>query len=365
VPEVRILHTADIHLDSPGSALGLDAVRARARRDELRQTLARIVELARQRQVQLLLIAGDLWEDRYVTRETVASAAELFASLTPARVLIQPGKADPVTDTSYYTVYPWPANVHIFRGNWERLDLEEWGVTVWGAGEWPQPETDAKEGRGRRGEENDRLQIALLHGKAQAADLAKLGFDYVALGGQHQPTVVLHQGTRPVAQYAGSPEPHDWSETGARGVLVGTIGKRTLKFQLETVSQRQAVVRHLDLTGAGSVDDVIEALLEVDSPLERRKNLWRITLGGLISPSLALDLPLLADRLAGEFFFLKLADQTIPDYEFERISLEKTARGHFVRHLLAMQKKASGAVEERIRRALTLGMRAFERGAGR
>ena len=53
---MRILHAADLHLDSAFAALG--AEKARQRRRESREVLTALAELARQEQVDLVLLAG-------------------------------------------------------------------------------------------------------------------------------------------------------------------------------------------------------------------------------------------------------------------------------------------------------------------
>ena len=55
---LKILHTADLHLDSAFEAL--PAGKAQLRRTEQRELLARLATLAREEQVQLILLAGDL-----------------------------------------------------------------------------------------------------------------------------------------------------------------------------------------------------------------------------------------------------------------------------------------------------------------
>lgn len=54
---IKMIHAADLHMDSAFDALG---ARAAQRREEQRELLGDIVKLARERQVDLLLLAGDL-----------------------------------------------------------------------------------------------------------------------------------------------------------------------------------------------------------------------------------------------------------------------------------------------------------------
>ena len=69
---MKLLHTGDLHLDSAFCAYGQrDAEAQRARSREL---LARIFELADDRACDMILIAGDLFDSRFVAPES----AELF-----------------------------------------------------------------------------------------------------------------------------------------------------------------------------------------------------------------------------------------------------------------------------------------------
>ena len=54
---LKILHTGDIHLDSPFS--GLDARRSEIRRAELRSTFSSLMTYVRDNSIDLLLITGD------------------------------------------------------------------------------------------------------------------------------------------------------------------------------------------------------------------------------------------------------------------------------------------------------------------
>ena len=56
--KLRILHSADLHLDSPFE--GLSAGKAAIRRGEQRELLSALAALARREQADLVLLAGDL-----------------------------------------------------------------------------------------------------------------------------------------------------------------------------------------------------------------------------------------------------------------------------------------------------------------
>ena len=71
---MKILHCADLHLDSPFS--GLDARTGESRREEQRELFRSLVCLVRNRRVDLLLIAGDLFDSGYTSAKTVKFVAD-------------------------------------------------------------------------------------------------------------------------------------------------------------------------------------------------------------------------------------------------------------------------------------------------
>ena len=57
--KLKLLHAADIHLDSPFS--GLDSRSAEARRNELRSAFTSMMTYARKADTDLVLLSGDLF----------------------------------------------------------------------------------------------------------------------------------------------------------------------------------------------------------------------------------------------------------------------------------------------------------------
>ena len=88
---VKIIHGADFHLDSPFS--GLSPERAAQRRAEQRELLDRLAQLARERQADLVLLAGDLLDSGRVFRETAQALARSLGAI-PCPVFIAPGNHD-------------------------------------------------------------------------------------------------------------------------------------------------------------------------------------------------------------------------------------------------------------------------------
>ena len=76
---MRILHFADVHLDRPFTGLTPD--RAKDRRHDLFEAFRRCLALAREREVDLVTIGGDLWEEEHVRADTCNSVAHELGQL--------------------------------------------------------------------------------------------------------------------------------------------------------------------------------------------------------------------------------------------------------------------------------------------
>ena len=66
--EIKILHAADLHLDSPFE--GLSAGKASIRRAEQRELLGRIADICREERPDLVLLSGDLLDSEHTYFET-------------------------------------------------------------------------------------------------------------------------------------------------------------------------------------------------------------------------------------------------------------------------------------------------------
>ncbi|MDB4894897.1 MAG: hypothetical protein JWN15_1159 [Firmicutes bacterium] len=365
MPEVKLLHMADMHLEWPFAGMGVDGARGRLRREELKAVFAGIIDLALREQVQVLLLAGDLFEHAHATRGVIKFIDQQFRRIPGTRVFISPGNHDPLLPNSYYQSYPWAPNVHIFGPEAERVDLPDLPVSVYG---WGFDAWEVRECRvaGLRAQDPSRINLVVVHGGDEAyhpfrpADLAALGADYIALGHIHKEGPVLEQGGRVIARYSGSPEALSFGEPGEHGVYLGSVAKDGARLAFVPTGQRRYVTAAVDVTGAESLEELAEHICRIDGLDARRQHCYRLTLTGAVAPGLRVDLPVLQAKLADEFYFVKLADQTRPDYDLPALAQERSVRGLFVQRLLALEAGAPDEAErQRVRQALALGLEAF------
>ena len=158
---IKLIHGADLHLDSPFS--GLTPEQAAARRQEQRELLDRLAGLAREQGADLVLLSGDLLDSSRTYRETAQALARSLGSL-PCPVFLAPGNHDFYGPRSLYAALDWPENVHIFTsgrsGGWRSPGWTVWSMAgpSWGPGRTAPPL------EGFRAEDG-RVQLMAVHGE--------------------------------------------------------------------------------------------------------------------------------------------------------------------------------------------------------
>ena len=74
---MKIIHCADVHLDSPMTSF-LTPEKAKERRQEILRTFLKMIDYAAAHQIHHILIAGDLFDSRNVTAVMSEWASENF-----------------------------------------------------------------------------------------------------------------------------------------------------------------------------------------------------------------------------------------------------------------------------------------------
>jgi DNA repair exonuclease SbcCD nuclease subunit len=212
---LRVLHTADVHLESDGYG---DARQRDAHRQRERRLFGRIVDRALADDVDLVLIAGDLFDHNRVPDEAVAFVrAELDRLRQP--VVILPGNHDALCANSIYDRHDFTAGAPhvqvISRLEGQTIDLPALDAVVWGRA-MEEHEPGFRPLAHLPGRAEGRWCLAMAHGFFSetgerpersspifADEIGDSGWDYVALGHCHARMDVSRGGVP--AHYAGAP----------------------------------------------------------------------------------------------------------------------------------------------------------------
>jgi len=247
---IRILHTADLHLDSPLRSLAMRSGALRDRvKDASRRALERMVDACIEREARAMLIAGDLFDGRVRSARTAAFLAVQMDRLRQHGIQVFCIRGNHDAENPLGGMFELPGNVTIFdeQGGRHRLGDEDiWihGVS-YGKAQAPKsllpkfspPVAGA-------------INIALLHSSlagaaghdpyapCSLAELKAAGFDYWALGHVHRRQV---HAEAPWVVMPGTPQGRDMGEPGPKsatlitladeGIAVGEIVTSSVEFR--------------------------------------------------------------------------------------------------------------------------------------
>ncbi len=340
---IKILHTGDVHLDSAFS--GLDSRHAEIRRNELRAAFTSMMTYARTAGVDLILIAGDLFDGGYITRETVALLLREFERFEKP-VFIAPGNHDPASSDSVWTKITFPENVHIFReSSLSSADVPDLPVTVYGFG-FTANDLVTVPVENMHVADPSRVNLLVCHCdmpgvKSSTKDcpmtaehLDAFGADYAALGHIHNPPAPGHDGRW---CYCGCLEARAFDETGPKGACIVEIDKTgtTSSVTIKKVrfSKRRYEKGELALTGMATQADVREAVAAyVAQNRYGEDTLLSLRLTGVVAQSLVIDTEALENSPCG-LFLLRVEDATMPDIDCAALEHDPTITGELYRIL--------------------------------
>ncbi len=368
---MKILHCADLHLDSPFRSG--DAEKSEVRRRELRGTFSSLILYIKSEGIRLALLAGDLFDSGFVTRETAAFVAGELASVPDCRFVIAPGNHDPYTEDSVYARVPFPENVYIFRDTaLNCFSFPELGVDVYGYA-FVKSSLDTCPFTGRIPERTDVINLLCAHGDVgdplsvygpvSEQDIAEAGFDYCAFGHVHRSDGVKQVGNSYYA-YSGCLEGRDFGETGHKGALVLDIEKERGLLTLHATPVRFSGRRYewfdVDLSGAADAEEVKTRVrtLITDKGVGS-DTLLRLSLKGTVAPSLRLNVGEITSYFAPSLFYLEIVDETLPLLDTASLEKDPTIRGAFFAEMRPLLENGSPEERAEAARALRVGMAAL------
>ena len=331
---MKILHSADIHLDAPFSGRRLEA--AEFLRRELLAVPGKLADLCAAEGCDLVLLSGDLFDGAYSHESYRALYTALERMDVP--VFVSPGNHDHCGMNSPWGREIWPENVHVFtKEKMESVAVPDLDCRVYGAGYQSMDCPGLLEGFRTAGDE--KYHIGLLHADpTQAAtpycpltreQIRTSGLDYLALGHVHK-TGSFQEG-RTLCAWPGCPMGRGYDETGEKGVFV---------VELEETAQLDFVPlntpRFYDLqTDVSSW----EALL----PPAGSDDFYRITLTGYGTGE-----PI---AIPAVYPHLELRDETVPETDLWGTAGEDTLEGIYFGMLRAAMEGKEDAEQRRIRLA--------------
>ncbi|WP_217586023.1 metallophosphoesterase family protein [Lentibacillus saliphilus] len=257
--EISFIHAADLHLDSPFK--GLANLPEHVLTDVRESTFAaldRLVHVAIERQVDFVLIAGDLFDNEHQTLKAQIRLRNAFTALAKQNISVYMlyGNHDHINGNKHPVTYP--VNVHIFPDeivrNFVHYKDGKPLAAIYGFSYEDRSVLDNKTSNYKRRESDIPFHIGMLHGSLasntthdvyapfQISELLETGMDYWALGHIHQRDVLK---SAPAIVYSGNTQGRSRKETGDKGcyhVKMSAAGVELSFLPLQAVTFKKVAV---------------------------------------------------------------------------------------------------------------------------
>ena len=322
--DMRILHISDPGIDMP--VFVKKQTVAQKLRNEVRKALASVSLFLRTDNVDLLLISGGLFDNRYLTPKTAQLLLRDISLASPCKVVVSPGKTDFFSGAGFYSSYPLPDNLFIFKSNkLSCFEIPELRTRVYGYA-FDSP-TRTESAFPSEMPELDPEYINLFCGYAKIGvsvselspltltQIRKSGFDYAAVGGVGEGGV-----ERAGKTYYGTPGclcGHGFSDVGYRSGLLIDIEKSDGVAELRSKGIRFFRKRfeddEIDVSGAADREEIRKAIVEhVIEKKYNRDTILRITLTGNVREDVFPEPERYERDLDGILFHIEVKDRTVP-----------------------------------------------------
>lgn len=353
--KIKFLHTADIHLDTPFSGMSSDD--ALKEKENLKIVFKNIIDLAIEEDVDIILMAGDIFDNMTVHKSTISFLISEFERLNGKKVFISPGNHDPYNIKSFYNFVTWPDNVYIFKGAMEKVVLDEFDSVIYGAGfnDLYQRETLLEKAHLNKNYNN----ILVIHGEIMTSDrkneynpiskmdIEQSGFNYIALGHRHTYSEIQNLSNTYYA-YSGCPQGRGFDEEGSKGVIIGEINNGYVDAQFVKTSIKNYYTKSITLDRAETYDDIVKAILSSVDQNDRKNNFYNIILKGTTNEFFVINADLLYNLIKDEFNFIKIKDSTQNYMDIKELSKGDSVKNIFASKIYKKLKQAQDDEEREI-----------------
>ncbi len=388
----RLLHLADVHLGARHHDLGPVAAQQRERQFE---AFRRALDLALEERVDLVLVAGDLFDSNQQPRRSVERAAAELGRITGAggRVVLIPGTHDVYDHSSLYRIHDLAALARAKDAAKEGLNdgADRFVVLTPERPEVVFPALDLivygrvfdtkraprspLAGFSAADDTRARWRVGLIHGSLRiegkveaddvlftAAEVAASGLDYLALGHWHS----FQQGRAGSTTwaYAGAPEPVAVDQDGAGQVVLVDLeeasGAKEVRLDARRVGRTRFLRLDIDAAEVASQHALVERLrtqADPDLVIDAR-------LVGVEPDALDLNDDEVERQLDGAFLKARFRNAATPAPLTVALPPPDTIPGAFIRDLEARigVAEANGRADEatELRESLRLGRILFD-----
>lgn len=344
---MKIIHTADWHLDSPLTA-NLGADKSKKRKNELLNSFMRMTDFAKENGVDAILISGDLFDGVYASKGSKETVYNCIKSNPDIDFFYLRGNHD-----EEIKEFDEISNLKLFSKDFSTYECGE--VVIGGCEKTPTPYHEIKF-------DEDKLNILMLHGEVRTtnadeiisiSELCGKNIDYLALGHIHSFSAGRID-NRGEWAYPGCPDGRGYDECGSKGFLLLDTEDGKIKTEFIEFESRKIEEFSLDVTGADGTGEVLCRIENALSGVDK-KEMIKVRLTGKVLPECQINTDYINERFSESFFDFRIYDETKVLYEPEKYRFDETLKGEFIRFTEACDDFS----EEEKRKIIETGLKAL------
>lgn len=320
---MRIIHCADIHLDSALST-NMIAMKAGERREELLRTWVSMVEYAKDNSVDVIIIAGDWFDTSNISLKTADIVSGTIKKYKEIDFLYLPGNHD---EKACVDMLGKHANLKVFGVDGERFVYDRIVVSAYG--------------RKMHLNEED-INIVVAHGDMPDIKvLAGMHIDYMALGHIHK---YMEGGidARGTWCYPGCLEPRGFDEAGKQGFVVLDVSHEGINRELIPSGYRHVHIIDVEVSydsGENGMDTIMLCDVIADKLKQiPGKDMVKVRITGELFPGDVINTGYIYNYFKDKFYGFRIEDVTSLVLDIEAISKERSLKGEFIRAVMASQE---------------------------
>ena len=355
---MKMIHCADLHLDSKLNA-NLDKEKATLRRAELLDTFSGMVDYAAGHGVDVILIAGDLFDKAHIRKQARSRVIDEIMTHPDIDFLYLQGNHDR-TD---FLQDVKPSDIP----NLKTFTDSEWTGYRYGDVVVTGREINADNSKTFAMNlvlDQADVNIVMLHGqesdyegsdKTEIIPLQTLRgryIDYLALGHIHSyKKAKLDE--RGEYCYCGCLEGRGFDECGEKGFVLMTIEDKKVESEFIPFAKRRLHEAEVEVHPGDGMPEIISA---IDSAVRDIPggDMVKVVLTGYVEMDGEADTDRILRSFSEKFFFFKVYDETKIRIDYDSFINDKSLKGEFVRIM-----QAADMPEDRKARIVEIGMKAL------
>ena len=331
---MKLIHCSDLHLDSRMEA-NLSSEKAKERNHEILLTFERLVKYAKKEQVDLVLIAGDLFDTERISSTTVDYFLNEIRNASDIDFLYLKGNHD--ESKHAFIGQQIPDNLKRFNDQWTYYHYDF--LTIAGIEINQENASSLYQELDLNKEETN---IVMLHGQEATQpgvdmvclpQLKNKHINYLALGHIH---TFKKEKLDEMGEYAycGCLEGRGFDECGEKGFVLLDVKPQAIQTTFVPFAKRQLHDVTVDITGKETITDIKRAM-EIASKNISHDDLVKFTLIGEYTFDTQKDFDFLKKAFVDDFYFCKIKDKSHLKIEKENYEHDISLKGEFIRKVMA------------------------------